>query len=120
MTAERGRATGLDGPHGAALRARERVRAAIRRPVRAEDVGELDRRARSPARRPVGGPRRRHGRLGEAERLGQIQGRARTHEPPLTQMEVAHRGRDLAMAEEALHGVQVGAGFEQVGGEGVA
>jgi len=35
-------------------------------------------------------------------------------------MEVPHRRGDLAVAEEPLHGVQVDAGFEQVGGEGVA
>jgi len=35
-------------------------------------------------------------------------------------MEVPHRRGDLAVAEEPLHGVQVDAGFEQVGREGVA
>ncbi len=35
-------------------------------------------------------------------------------------MQVAHGGADMTMAEQALDGVQVDAGFEQVGGEAVA
>ena len=119
MAAERGGAARLDGLHGVALRAGQRVRVAIRRSVGTEDVGDLHRRPRSRARRRGGRRRRGHGLL-EAVRLGQIQGRARADEPPLTQMEVPHRRGDLAMAQEALHGVQVDAGFEQVGGKRVA
>jgi len=100
-------------------RRKQRVRMAIRRSVGAEDVGDLHRRAPPRARHPVGRPRRGH-RLREAERFGEIQGGARAHEPPLAQMEVPHRRRDLAVAEQPLHGVQVDAGFEQVGREGVA
>ena len=95
------------------------MRVAIRRAMSAEDIGDLERRAPPRMRRPRGRPRREHG-LRATERLGKIQGRARAQDTPLTQMEVAHRGRDLTMPEQPLHGVQVDAGFEQVGREGVA
>ncbi len=35
-------------------------------------------------------------------------------------MEVAHGGADMAVAEQALDGVDVDTGFEQMGGEAVA
>jgi len=34
-------------------------------------------------------------------------------------MKVAHRRADVTVSEQALDGVDVDAGFEQVGGEGV-
>ncbi len=39
---------------------------------------------------------------------------------PLRKMEVDGRLLEIAMAEQHLDGAQVGAGFEQVGGEAVA
>jgi hypothetical protein len=119
MATERGGTARLDGLHRAALRAGQPMGVAIRRAVGAEDVGDLHRGTLSRARRPGGRPRRTH-RLGQAAGLGQIQGRAGAHEVPLNEMDVPHRRRDLAMAEQALHGVQVDARFEEVGGEGVA
>jgi hypothetical protein len=35
------------------------------------------------------------------------------------QMDVAHGRRDVTVAEQALHGGQIHAGFDQVSGEGV-
>jgi hypothetical protein len=35
-------------------------------------------------------------------------------------MEIAHGGADMAVAEQALDGVDIDAGFEQMGGEGMA
>ena len=35
-------------------------------------------------------------------------------------MEVAHGRAEVAVAEQALHGMQIGAGFEHMGGEGMA
>ena len=36
------------------------------------------------------------------------------------QMQIAHGGRDVAVAQQALNGGQVHAGFEQMGGKAVA
>ncbi len=67
MAAEGGGAAGLDGVHGAALGAGERVGLPIRRPVRAEDIGELHGLPSVRARHRRG----RHGRgLADAGRLG--------------------------------------------------
>ena len=119
MAAEGGGAAGLDGAHGAALGAGQPMGLPIRRAMGAEDVGELHRGA-APGPAPRGG--RAPGASGgyDAGRLRQIQGRDGAEHAPLAEVEVAHRGGDVLVAEQELDGVQVAAGFQQVGGEGVA
>src|SRR5689334_10007055 len=48
-----------------------------------------------------------------------VERRDRGHQARLAQVEVAERGLDAAVPEQALDGVGVGAGLEHVGGEGV-
>ncbi len=72
---------------------------------RAEGFEHLGQTGRFHARRSVGRQQfERRGRAGQT--------RAR-------QMEVAHRRADVAVSEQALDGVDIDAGFEQMGGEGV-
>jgi hypothetical protein len=60
MPAQRGGVAGLDGAQGAALGAGQRVRLLIRRPMSADDVGQLHPRAPARARRRDGRRRRGH------------------------------------------------------------
>jgi hypothetical protein len=62
MAAEGGGAAGLDGAHGAARGAGQRMGLAIRRAMGAEDVGQLHRPGSSRARRRVRRGRRMHWR----------------------------------------------------------
>jgi hypothetical protein len=118
MAAELGGAARLDGVHGATLGAGERVGLPIRHPVGAEDLGELHARPSAPARRGQG--RQGHG-LVDARRLGQIERRVGAGDALLAEVEVAHRGRDVLVAELVLHGGEIGGvRFEGIRGEGVA
>jgi hypothetical protein len=79
MSTEGGGAARLDGLHGAALSASQRMSLPIGRSVGAEDIGELHRGTSSRAPRLCGRRRRAHGLL-DAGWLGQIQGRVRPRE----------------------------------------
>ena len=85
----------------------------------------------SPARQGSGS---KIGRTEGAEHLGQtapvhaprsvwrkqFEWRGGTGQLGSRQMQIAHRGRDMTVPKQALDGVQVGTGFEQVGGKAMA
>jgi hypothetical protein len=100
--------------HHGPLRAGERVRPAVGRPVGAEDVRDLEGRPR--AGRKTGAARTaRHDALPDAEivqPLEGLEGNPDAIEHRLRDGRVAHRRADRAMAEELLDRAQVGAGFE--------
>ena len=59
-----------------------------------------------------------HGSVGG--RFEQFQWRGGTGQVAARQMHVAHGRREMTVAQKSLHGGQVHAGFDQVGGERVA
>jgi len=113
-----GRAVRRNRTQGAALGAAQRVGALIRRAMGADDVGELDPGGALSADARGGG--RRQGHDSGAGRLGQIQGRAGGEDATRCEVQVARGGGEVAVAQQGLHRGQIAAGFEEMGGEGVA
>jgi len=115
MAAERLGAARLDRGDRAILHRNQAVRGLIRRAVACEDLGQfyLD----SCRIRTV--RMRAHGALAVRWRgpLQQIERRVGAGQVLLRQMEVARRGGEIAVSEQALDGVHIGAGFEQMGGK---
>ena len=83
-----------------------------------EDLGEVDTTAPAGRRRPRERRRGPHALRGGG--LGQVLGRARAEHAALAEVEVAHGRGDLAVAEEALDGVQIRPRLQQVSGVGMA
>jgi len=103
MPAERRRAAGENGPPDLGRATRQGMTGQI---GRAEGGKHLGQAGRCHAGQSVGSQ--------------EFEGRGRPGQPRLRQMEVAHGRADMAMAEKALDGVDIDAGFEQMGGEGMA
>ena len=103
MPAEHGRAAGENGPPDLGCATWQIMAGKIGRTEGGEHLGQA---GRCHAGGSVG--------------LKEFEGRGRPSQPRLRQMEVTHGRADMAVAEEALDGVDINAGFEQMGGEGVA
>ena len=116
LTPERGRATALDRAQCPMLHARERLRGAKRRPVRANDVGELE----LPA--ALACCLREHGvlRACATRCLQQFQRRRGIRQVLARQVKVAQRRANVAVAHQALDGVDIDPGLQQMRGKGVA
>jgi hypothetical protein len=106
MAAQRGGATGEDGTPDLGLGRRKIVRGEIGRTVATQHLGQA--RAGWPTSAQSG------------QGIEQFERRGGAGEAALRQMQVAHGGADMAVPEQALDGVQIDAGFQQVGGEAVA
>jgi len=65
------------------------------------------------------GSRRGPRRLAQ-DGVEQLQRRSGAGQLVLRQVEIAHGGRDMAMAEQPLDGMDIYAGLQQVRGEGMA
>jgi hypothetical protein len=110
-------ATRCDGPQGAVLHRDEPVRRLKRRAVARQHLREF---YPSPCRiRTV----RMHAHGLGASGIGplqQVQRRRGTGQVLLGEMEVARGGAQAAVPKQALDGMHIGTGFEQMGGERVA
>ena len=109
MTAEHGCAAGEDGAPGFGFDDRQIMRFEIGWAVTAQHLGQSQ--ARDEGNHVDRSARRRVEQFQRGSGTGQTRAR---------QMQIAHGGRDVAVAQEALNGGQVHAGFEQVGGETVS
>ena len=120
MPAEDRGPAGFGGTHRGALHVGQDMGLPVARPVRAEDLRQLQSvgpsvSGRLRGRRPHGLDRRRGHR--EAE---QFDRRAVDGDGGLRDVQVAHGRLNRSMAEQALNGGEVDAHLEQVRGEGVA
>jgi hypothetical protein len=117
MSAEGLGAAGLDRGDRTILHWNQRVRCLIHRPKAREDLGQfyLDS-CRIRCMRM-----RAHGALAArwTRRLQEIERCIRAGQVLLRQMEVARRGGQITVSEQALDRVHVGAGFQKMRGEGV-
>ena len=116
MAAERRGAARLDRGHRAVLHRNKAVRCLIRRAVACEDFGQfyLDPcRIRAVRMRTHGLAARGIGPLQQIERRGGA------GQVLLREVEVARRGGEIAVSQQALNGVHVLPRFEQVRGKGV-
>ena len=105
-----------DGGNRAVLHRGQTVRGAKRRAVTREDLGQFySCRIRAVRMRAHGALTVRGWR-----RLEQIKRCVGAGQVLLREMEVARGGGQIAMAEQALDGVHVGAGFQQMRGERVS
>lgn len=118
MAAEPLGATRLDRAQRPVLHWNQAVCGLIRCPKACEDLGQFD---LYPCRiRPV--RMRAHGALvvRGARSLQQIERRGGAGQVLLRQMEVARRGGEIAVSQQALNGVHINTAFQQVRGKRVA
>jgi hypothetical protein len=113
-----GKHYGYSGTKIGVLNAREPMDTAIVRRGGADDIGEFEARRTLPTHARGDGRGRGHDL--RVRGFGEIEGRACGQDAPLGEMEVAGGGGEMAMAEQMLDRLQVTAGFEEVGGDGVA
>jgi hypothetical protein len=109
-------ATGGDGPHGAVLHRDQSVRHLKRRAVAREHLREFY----LPPCRIRSVRMRAHGLwASDIGPLQQVQRRRGTGPVLLCEMEVARGGAQAAVPKQALDGMHIGTGFEQMGGKRV-